>query len=200
VTSLLPSNSTAFERAEEATSARLLATDADIIRRARDPAQCSGEILPLLGWERSVHRWSGDAARNREAVASSFIDHLSYGSAMALESEISADVGTAVKIREAHEAGLTWPRFQVAVEVVSDVIPPAPSAVLASAMRRKNVRDVPVIQYTARQAGSLGVAAQMCVLGSIRIMPVDPTPRLPAHQAVAASLRIFARYTVRPFS
>lgn len=67
---LLPPNSTPFERTLSKTSARLLDTDTDIIRRERDPLRCDKAFLPFLGMERSVHHYTGtdeasDRARHR---------------------------------------------------------------------------------------------------------------------------------------
>lgn len=196
---LLPPNATKFERAQSETSARLLDLDIDLIRRARRPDLCTADFVPLLGWECSVHFWrAGDDAGNRARIASSFVDHINYGTPDALEREISLDVGYDVRVREWFEAGLEWPAFAIEFHAVEGVDLPPALAVWQSAVRRKNVRDWPVIRYVARKSGPLVVAAFVRLAATIRVRPYDATPRLRPFEYLGAGLSLFANYRVRP--
>lgn len=139
---LLPGNATEFERAQSKTSARLLETDTAVIRRARNPAQAPAAFLPFLAAERSAHRFAGGDAQKRAQVASSFDDHLAYGTPAALEAEIAADTGQDIRVIEHfEEPGLTFPDFIVDSLVSPGEQPPDLDAVAAAAIRRKNVRE-----------------------------------------------------------
>lgn len=172
---LLPANSTPFERAASAAGARLLNTDTNAIRRERDPNAADPAFVPFLAWERSVHFYDpADLAGNRARAASSFADHGAYGSPDALEAEIALDTGLAVHIVEAHEErDLVWPGFAVEVESAPCLTFPDLAPVLASAMRRKNVRDMPRVRNRVNQAPApVHVAAAHFV--SIRVSSAVP--------------------------
>lgn len=142
---LLPASAAAFERAQSKTSGRCLDAPVDAIRLARQGATAPAALLGHLGWERSLHHPSADTAAMRARIDASFSDHLGYGAPAALEAEIAADTGQTVAIVEFNEAPeLQWPDFMV--ESVVDPGSPLPDAgaLLASALRRKNVRDWPV--------------------------------------------------------
>jgi len=196
---LLP-NPSPFERAQTDTSERILNVDADVIRRERRADQCDAKFLPLLAWETSIHHWTGtDEVADRAAVASSFDDHCAYGSPEALEREISLDVGYAVKVRDFWEFGGVWPQFLVEIPAQPEATYAMPADVWASALRRKNVRDIPVVQVVTRSTGPLNFAAQMIIHAAIRILPMDPTPHFDTPMGVGAALRVFAIFNVRPF-
>lgn len=196
---LLPGNATAYERAQSETSARLLDVDIDMIRRARRPDQCAAAFVPLLGWERSVHFWrTGDEAGNRGRIESSFADHTAYGTPAALEREISLDVGSAVRVRDFYQAGLEWPEFLVEIPASEGAAPPSAALVWQSALRRKNVRDWPVVRYVARKSGPLSFGAFVRLAALVRVRPADPTIRLRPPSYLGAGLSMFADYYVRP--
>lgn len=76
--SILPSNSTPWERAVEQTSAeRWEGVDVDIIRRAKDPWTCPEHLLPYLAYERSVDIWDENwpVEKKRSVIASAPQDH-----------------------------------------------------------------------------------------------------------------------------
>lgn len=197
---LLPANATPFERALSETSARILDVDIDAIRRSRSPNACAAVFVPLLAWERSVHFWrEGDEAGNRGRVASSFVDHLAYGSPPALEAEISLDVGAPIRLREYFEVGLQWPDFLLEIEAFDDAAPSLAAAVWRSALRRKNVRDWPVVSYVARRSGALHVATAVRALLTFRFPPVDLTPRLNGRVFIAGAMMAFGRFRLEPF-
>lgn len=58
--SLLPLNSTAFEREIERSLHRVNTLDVNAIRRMRDPWACSTSHLPFLAWGRGVDLWYED--------------------------------------------------------------------------------------------------------------------------------------------
>lgn len=88
---LLPSNSTALERALSLTSARMLDIDMDAIRRCSLAAECTAELLPILAWDRSVDVWrnSWTEAQKRAVVAGSLAYHKRKGTPAALELALS---------------------------------------------------------------------------------------------------------------
>lgn len=80
--SILPSNSTPWERAIEQVSGERWATlDIDIIRRAKDPWTCPEHLLPYLAYERSVDIWDEDwpLLKKRSVIASAPEDHRRKG-------------------------------------------------------------------------------------------------------------------------
>jgi phage tail P2-like protein len=201
---LLPANASAFEIAESSTSARLLEADTNIIRRERDAMQCDARFLPFLAWERSTHHWTGTkVAPDRAAVDNSFADHIAYGSPAALEAEIAADIGSAVVIREYFECGREWPDFEITIAVLDDAPPPpTPDLVWSSVVgrQRKNVRDWPIIVYTAGERGPLVIAAAVHVAGTYTVKPFDPTPRFLGPLAYGVAVRVVGNINVRPYS
>lgn len=187
---LLPDCASPRMDAQSATSARLLARDHDAIRRQRRPDACEPAWVPLLAWERSVHFWrEGDEAGNRARTASSFEDHLSYGSPEALEAEIAQDVGHAVTLREFDEVpGAEWPDFFVDLDL-DQAHPdtwPVRADVLTSAIRRKNVRDMPIVRMFVPSRGPSFLGAAGAIGGVIRSTPLDTAPRSSAGSWLAA--------------
>lgn len=197
---LLPGNATPFERALSRTSARILATDTDAVRRERDPLHCDAQFLPPLAMERSVHHYTGtDATLDRARTASSFADHTAYGTAAALEREISLDVGREVRVVEFFEDGsLAWPDF--AVEMLVDPGEPTPdlAAMKASAIRRKNVRDWPHPRVRVRQPeGAIYIGAAHSLAATLIVLPEDAAP-LPPNLYTGAITRLTATLRVLP--
>jgi len=196
---LLPGNATAFERAQSATSARILATETGAVRRERDPAECDAQFLPLLAMERSVHHYAGEEALDRARTAASFADHIAYGTAAALEAEISLDIGREVRIVECFEdSSLEWPDF--AVETLIDPGEAAPdlASMQASAIRRKNVRDWPHPRLRVRQPEAplfIGAASSLGV--TLRVLPEDALPP-PPQIYVGATTRVVLNVKVSP--
>ncbi|MBG0809847.1 hypothetical protein IY145_10695 [Methylosinus sp. H3A] len=197
---LLPGNATAFERAQSKTSARVLSTDVDAIRRERDPLHCDSQFLPPLAMERSIHHYTGtDEALDRLAVAMSFEDHIAYGTAAALEAEISLDIGREVRVVECFEdSSLEWPDF--AVETLIDPGEAAPdlAAMQASALRRKNVRDWPHPRLRVRQPEApLFIGAASSIGVTLRVLPEDVLPP-PPQIYVGATTRVVLNVKVFP--
>lgn len=196
---LLPGNATAFERAQSMTSARILATETNAVRRERDPAHCDKQFLPFLAMERSVHHYAGDETLDRARAATSFADHAAYGTAAALEAEISLDIGREARVVEAHEdSSLEWPDF--AVELLVDPGEPTPdlAAMQASAIRRKNVRDWPHPRIRVRQPEApLYIAAASSLGVTLRVLPEDALPP-PPQIYVGATARVVLNVKVSP--
>lgn len=194
---LLPGNATPFERAQSETSARLLEAPSNTVRTARDAAQAPAVLLGHLAWEKSVHHPSDDAGVMRARIASSFDDHCAYGTPAALEAEIALDVGAPVTIEDFYEVpGAAWPDFFVNIPVGVDGATVAdPAAVLASALRRKNVRDWPIVRWQARDAlaRGAGYAVSVRFKAHVRSGHVDPTLRDSARRAVAVTSHIHSR-------
>lgn len=194
---LLPTNATAFEKANSETSSRLLDLDVAAIRRERDPARCDAAFVPFLAWERSVHFYDpADDAGNRSRIESSFQDHLNYGSPDALEAEIALDTGQTVRLIEFwQERDLTWPDFVVESVIAPGDPQPDLDAVMASALKRKNVRDMPIARLGLRQPpGLVNVGATQAV--SMRIANAVKPPPPPPY--VGAAQRLTLQTQVRP--
>lgn len=193
---LLPPNATAFERAESAADARVLSADVDAIRRARDPPRCPAAITPFLAWERSIHFYDpDDDAGNRARIASSFADHGSYGSPPALEAEIALDVGFPVVVKEwFEERDLAWPGFVVEVPMAPGPSLPDLDAALASAMTRKNVRDMPRARARVEQPP----AALFCGAATRIGIRAANTARVPVGPFVGATSRFLPQIKVFP--
>jgi phage tail P2-like protein len=192
----LPDNATPLERAQSETSLRILATDTEMVRRARDPARAPAKLLPWLAAERSVRRYAGEEAGDRARAASSFGDHLGYGSASALEAEIAADVGGPVEVVEFDQrADFSWPDFGVYAVLPPGASPPDGDALRRAAMRRKNVRDclAGLGARVVQPAAPLRVGAAACL--SLR-MTIAPPPARPG-PFVGATQRLLPTFRAR---
>ncbi len=178
---LLPPNATPFERAGSGADRRVLSADVDAIRRARLPAECPSAFVPFLAWERSVHFTDrADEAGNRARTQSSFADHGSYGSPSALEGEIALDVGAPVLVTEFFErSDLDWPFFAVEAVMAPGATPPCDlDALWQSALKRKNVRDMPLIGVRVVQPPAIASVAAATVVSmrmkNVASIPVGP--------------------------
>lgn len=193
---LLPPNATPFEKAASAADRRVLSADADAIRRARDPAAAPAAVTPFLAWERSVHFYDpADEAGNRARTASSFADHTAYGSATALEAEIALDVGFPVKVREwFEERDLAFPGFAVEADMDPGPTPPDLDAVMASALKRRNVRDIPRPRVRVNQPP----AHLYC--GATQLITIKSANRIPRVllPMVGATTRFLPQFKVKP--
>jgi len=198
---LLPPNATPFEKAESATDGvRVLAAPTQLIRTERQPDTCSPPFVAPLAWERGIHFWApGDDAGNRARTASSFADHGSYGAPATLEEEISLDTGYPIVIREFWEVPSgTWPDFLADVVINPGDPHPNLAVVTASALRRKNVRDLylgarvfanqPVADLT------VGAACAFSVMSTILPLASAITPAM----TVGAATRFVVQSTVLP--
>ncbi len=188
--SLLPSSATAYMTAMSMTSARILDTDTDAIRREKNPSICDFQFVPFLAWERSVHYYkAADEAGNRRRIATSFVDHTLYGSPAALEAEISLDVGFSVQIVEFFEdPALVWPYFYIDVLVSPGAALPDGAAIWKSAIFRKNVRDMPAaIRARLQQLpANVYAGAATCFGISIETLPQN-APKPPPQMYVGAA-------------
>jgi len=192
-------NPSPFERAQTNASERILSVDTDVIRRERRADQCDAKFLPLLAWETSIHHWTGtDEVADRAAVASSFDNHCAYGSPEALEREISLDVGYAVKIRDFWEFGGVWPQFLVEIPAQPETAYAMPADVWASALRRKNVRDIPVVRIVGHSTGGMNVASQMMAHCFVRILPSDNTVRISGSIPISSVITAISISHIRP--
>lgn len=100
MSTLLPPNATAAERAIEAAIARI--GDVPVpIRALWNPSSCPVELLPYLAWAFSVDVWdaSWPEYRQRAAIAASFDLHKHKGTRQAVENAVAA-IGGSVVLRE----------------------------------------------------------------------------------------------------
>lgn len=74
---ILPGSSTPLEKALAATDNRILAIDADVVRRVTRPDECAADQLHILAWEYSVDEWdpAWDEERKRAVIKASFEVH-----------------------------------------------------------------------------------------------------------------------------
>lgn len=80
--SLLPPNTTRFERVvEQVSGERWDALDVDVIRRAKDPLTCPEHLLNFLAFERSVDVWdeAWPVEKKRQVIADAPEDHRRKG-------------------------------------------------------------------------------------------------------------------------
>lgn len=197
---LTPPNATPLERVLGEAGARLLDLDADVIRRSRIGATAPKSLLTMLAAERSLHHPSDEEATQRARIDASFDDHRRYGSPAALEAEIAADTGQTVRVIEYFErADLSWPDFMVEALIAPGDAAPDLAPVVASTLRRKNVRDhLAKARVRASQpAAALVAGAATHVSPRLRILPEGQ--HKPAPQVfVGASTRALPRVAILP--
>ena len=201
---LLPDGpTTTYEACQSAVDQRLLDENTNLVRTEREPASCSAAFLPFLAWERSVHHWTGtDATIDAARVASSFADHANYGCPSALEEEIQLDTAfSAISIREWWQVpGFQWPDFQVVVAFTPDgPTPPPASAVFASVIARKNVRDWPSVIFETGEGGPLLIGCAATLNATINCLPLDPTPHSYGAVVYGAAMNLSATIRLEPF-
>lgn len=87
IESLLPSGSTAFEKALSCAFAEALAAIPNPFPVLKDPWQCPAALLPWLAWERSVDRWDTDWDEHskRQAIANALTDQAKKGSVASIK-------------------------------------------------------------------------------------------------------------------
>ena len=198
---LLPPNATPFEGAESATDGqRILAAPTDLVRTERQPDTCDAAFVAPLAWERSVHHWfPGDDPGNRARIASSFADHAAYGAPAALETEISLDTGYAIRIREFFQIpGGVWPGFDASAIINPGDANPNLAAVDASALNRKNVRDLyEGARIFVNQPPALMSVGAACAMSThATVLPLDMA--ISPAMTVGAAIRVVVEATVLP--
>jgi phage tail P2-like protein len=141
---LLPANASELEAALVGVNERVLDIDADIVRRAKDPATCPEVLLPWLAWEETVDIWEPDwpVARKREAIAQSWHLHRHKGTRRALEDAINL-LGYGARLEEWFEYGGAAYHFRVRVEIGSEDALALDRMILLTrtALQYKNVRS-----------------------------------------------------------
>lgn len=100
MTSLLPPNTTKFERCLEASFERVSAVPTPA-RTFNDPMQAPNVVLPWLAWEKSVDVWNKNwsSDQKRKTIANSFYVHSHKGTVGALQSALDS-IGFTVKVQE----------------------------------------------------------------------------------------------------
>lgn len=174
--SLLPPNATAFERALEASAARILdvQTPADIA----DPATCPIDLLPWLAWGLSVDTWDADwtEADKRAAIAGSIELHRRKGTRMSVE-VVLARFDRLARLVEWHQA---TPRaaphtFEILLPIASDLAQPGgtrATAAFAEAIIREVSRVKPLREHM-RLVQTLDALASVGVQAVVRPVAVD---------------------------
>lgn len=114
MTSLLPPNATAAERAlEDALLARI---DWSNLPGLKNPFACQADVLPFLGWELAISHWdtTWTVAEKRTAVAGAVKFHKKKGTRAAVE-EVLARFHPALTVAEGNQITpkLAPHRFQV---------------------------------------------------------------------------------------
>jgi phage tail P2-like protein len=174
--SLLPPNATAFERALEASAARILdvETPADI----DDPATCPAYVLPWLAFGLSVDTWDADwtEADKRAAIADSMELHRRKGTRMSVE-VVLARFDRLARLVEWHQA---TPRaaphtFEILLPIASERAQPGgtrATAAFAEAIIREISRVKPLREHM-RLVQTLDALASVGMQAVARPVAVD---------------------------
>jgi phage tail P2-like protein len=177
VTSLLPFNATAQERALEAATARI--SDVPVlVRESWNPATCPEALLPWLAWAFSVDTWDDTltVAQKRAVIASSFLVHARKGTRYAVLQSLAA-VGVDAEIVEWwQQAPAAAPHtFRVDLETLPDGMTDARVDRLEAQIDEvKPVRSHFTIRLMTRAAAPLYVGAMMQDLLITTIYPHTP--------------------------
>lgn len=141
---ILPPNQTALEATLVDVDERVLAIDADIVRRAKNPATCPEILLPWLAWEETVDVWEPDwpVERKREAIARSWHLHRHKGTRGALEDAINL-LGFGARLEEWFEYGGAAYHFRMRVDIGAEdaLALERMIALTRTALAYKNVRS-----------------------------------------------------------
>lgn len=193
---ILPGNSTPLERALATTDDRILAIDADVVRRVTRPDECPSDQLHILAWEYSVDEWdpAWDDDRKRAVIKASFEVHRHKGTAYALDQAIRA-LGKNARIEEWYEYGGHPYRFRITVDLQPDQVFTKADMrrLIRLALRTKNVRSYLDYVGLARSvSGTLSVGA---FIRSRVTVTIDPT--VTTGLTIRPYMRIGAHSTVR---
>lgn len=115
---LLPSNSTALERAMvEAGSLHNI--DPDVIRTLWSADECPVQFLPWLAWSLSVDFWelAISEAQQRDLIRNAIQWHRKRGTPWAIKQSIAAFGMDRVELDE-HPPGAHWAEFDVGITIV----------------------------------------------------------------------------------
>lgn len=163
MTSLLPPNSTKFERCFEASFQRV----SDVSTPARtfnDPMQAPKSVLPWLAWEKSVDVWNKNWSEDqkRKTIANSYYVHSYKGTVGAVQSALDA-IGIYVKIQEWFSMVPRGEPYTFKLDITVDQVGVAQSQLkelLAIVAVTKNLRSHMVGQtLTIKNTNSVKVAS-----------------------------------------
>lgn len=124
---VLPSNATPYERLLASQVDRLLALDADSIRRLWNPWTCDIGLLPYLAWALSVDIWepSWDDDKKRAIVAAAFPDHKIKGTEALIRRYVGYVGASVVQILTAPQGlyldGVTQADIQAYLEMMPEI-------------------------------------------------------------------------------
>lgn len=162
---LLPPSATPFERAVEASIARI--SDVPVpLRQLVDPDTCPADQLPFLAWALSIDSWDSDWPETikRARVRSAIMIQRRKGTAASLRDVVSS-FGGAVALREWWQTEPPGPAHTFALVVSLDgIVRPEATAAYADAVitevaRTKPVRSHFTFSQALSAAGALGLVA-----------------------------------------
>ncbi len=162
---LLPANATPFERAIEASVARI--SDVPVpLRQLVNPDTCPPDQLPFLAWALSIDTWDSDwpDTIKRARVRSAIMIQRRKGTAASLR-DVVTSFGGAVALREWWQMDPPGPAhtFSLVVSLDGIVRPEASAAyadaVIAEVARTKPVRSHFTFSQALSAAGAFGPVA-----------------------------------------
>jgi phage tail P2-like protein len=179
MSSLLPPNATAFERAlEDVIALRLeaLAPAIDTLRTLWTPADCPVNILPWLAWSVSVDEWESDwpEATKRSVVDGAIAIHRHKGTPWAVEQALILSGQPFARVEEWFEYGGLPGYFKVVVDIEGEAVTAEEEARLlkyvASAKRKSAWLET--IEYNLATIGAVPVPALSLQSGeSVTVYP-----------------------------
>lgn len=189
LTSLLPPNASALERAlEQGARPEPIATPVAAID---DPSACPADLLPWLAWGLSVDSWDADwsEAAKRDPVANSIEMHRRKGTRLSVETVVSR-FDQLAELVEWHEAQPRRPAHTF--DVILPMVTPAgiapggrrATAAFADAITREVARVKPLREHMRMvqqivAAGAIGLQGVLRALSYVRedaAMTIDTSP------------------------
>lgn len=161
--SLLPPNTTKFERCFEASFQRVSAVPTPA-RTFNDPMQAPNVVLPWLAWEKSVDVWNKNWSeeQKRKTIANSYFVHSHKGTVGAMQSSLDA-IGFNVKIQEWFSMAPRGEPYTFKLDITVDQVGVAQSQLkelLAVVSVTKNLRSHIVGQtLTVKNTNSVKIAS-----------------------------------------
>jgi phage tail P2-like protein len=191
---LLPSNSTAQERAMDDATAR--GGDVPVpVRSVWNADTCPAQVLPWLAWAFSVDNWSQGLTvqQQRDAVKASVEIHRHKGTIGAVREALGA-IGIGMRVIEWWQDTPAAPAYTFRIEIEAGQYPVTLAdmeRVLEVVDRTKNVRShlaeiTPTVTSLAEVyiGGAAGVGSQITVTGTSGTLLLDGTWLLDASQII----------------
>lgn len=187
---LLPSNSTAQERAMEASIAQRLRVLPVRVREVWNPETCPADVLPWLAWAFSVDEWSPlwSEQQKRQTIKNSIVIHRYKGTIGAVREAVAAlGVDSAVQewFNQIPEANPYTFRLYLKADQVG-VPQDFFDTLLGVVLRTKNLRShLDTIQLEVRTQAGPKAAACVSIGNEITITGFQGRPMVVNENAIA---------------